>query len=144
MPETVAAASSAQTPPAELGYAQITAPFTGNWSVGFTNVTGLSVAVTVGTRGIRVEAFAPLMDDTVLTTGQRLQLELFDTTGAVEVATAYANQPSANGGAAYVVARLTPPAGARTYQVRVHEDVGVNGRLFCSATAPAFIRVSEY
>ena len=128
----------------ELGYAAITSDLTTS-STTMEDATGLSVAVTVGSLPILVEAY--IGEARTDKNGARVIAELYDNTGAARVQLGIVTSVTTAGvgQVLYMAARLTPAAGSRTYKVRWSVDAGVsaNGTLRASSTGPAFIRVTE-
>ncbi len=131
------------TGPSELGYSAITADIT-TTSDTLVDATGLSVGVTIGTRGILVQFFAPEVRNS--TDALRTTVEIYDDTGAARVQLGMSTSAVADGaGAMFLQARLTPAAGSRTYKVRWQRtDAAGTSTIRAAATSPAYIRVAEY
>lgn len=134
-------ASALSTSAITLGYAQITASFS-TTSATPTQVTGLSVTITVPTGGrkIKITAFSGIMVGSV---AAYLGLSIWD--GVVgsgtqlQLAQPYVSVGAAQAtGIAQVI--ITPSPGSKTYNVGFQTSAGT-GTLGASATSPAFILV---
>lgn len=123
-----------------LGYAQITADF-GPFSA-VTDITGLSVAVTVGSgRRIRITGFCSFADGTV--NGDTMFWQVWE--GATQLSSVQTQEGSTGHTAVpTVLAVLTPSAGAHTYKIRGARASGTGTfTVKAAATSPAFILVED-
>lgn len=122
----------------ELGYAQITTTPSASPDA-VTDIPGLSVTVTVGTRPIWVEFAAELQHTTA---GQNFVfLHLYEGSTAIQ----YALQDSALSGRGMTLSkgiRLTPTAGTHTYKLRTQASGG-GVQVYAEANHPAYIAVRE-
>lgn len=123
-----------------LGYAQITSNITGISTE--TDLTGLSVTVTVGTgRRIRVSAFAPHAR-TVADGVTRLRIK--ESTTTLTMADGHVRAAGEGQIPLQAAVILTPSAGSHTYKLSLARDSGT-GTVGCTAlsTNPAFILVED-
>lgn len=126
----------------ELGYAEITSNFTTSTQSAATDVTGLTITVTVGARPIFVEFFTSQFFHSAASAAPSLRL-LED--GAI-VQVANSSLPTAGGGPpSHMRVRRAPAAGSHTYKVQVFQGASPVGTITVQggATAPAFIRAIE-
>ena len=123
--------------PKQLGYAQVTANQSAIGTVD-TDLTGLTVAVTVGTRLIIVEGFV----NSFLKLGAAGYVSLMIFEGTTQLQRANAYVALSNYGQPTVKVRLAPSAGAHTYKLRASAENNTC-ELVAAATYPAFIRVYE-
>ncbi|GAC1406933.1 MAG: hypothetical protein NVSMB52_20380 [Chloroflexota bacterium] len=136
-------AVSPQGPAGKLGYTQITANQS-TTSTTYVDVPGLSVTVTVGTRPLKITAYAPLINNTVAGNGGYWKIS--DVTGAadIQLARVLEGQTASTGMAVCAVAaNVSPAAGSRTYKVQYAILNAGTLNLIASATSPAFILVEE-
>lgn len=131
-------ASKLATNAITLGYTPITSNFTLSSSQTTpTQVTGLSVTVTIpaGGRRIRITAFtsslSPAAGVAVMT--------IWD--GVVNSGTLMSQANSSSNNGAVAVAIATPSAGSKTYNVGLNNSGANNATVGAAATAPAFILV---
>lgn len=123
--------------PRELGYAEITAEVT-QTGVGNTDVPGLSVTVTVGTRPIVVEIG-----------GTALHLSSASGIGGLTIKEGSTNLASFSSvlSTTYLPVarkvRLAPSAGSHTYKVNIAQITAGNTILTAAADNPAYIHVYE-
>lgn len=124
----------------KIGYAQITADQTGITSE--TDITGLSVTVTVGAgRRIRIQAFVPYWITSVA--GDRGELRIKESTTILSF-TESTNPGTAGNFGVNCFAVLTPSAGAHTYKIAWTRAAGTGSHTFGGSTsAPAFILVED-
>jgi hypothetical protein len=127
----------------ELGYAAITAQVT-TTSTSFADVTGLSVAVTIGSRPVKITVFCPLFDSNG-GSAVRMQAQIYDVTAGAAIALAFHSAPATNGSAFTFHARHAPAAGSRTYKVQFKTENGaVTSRWYADASGgTSFILVEE-
>lgn len=121
----------------ELGYAQITSTAT-QTGAGGSDVAGLSVAVTVGTRPIVVEFGC---DGLVNTSGSGIA-QAFIKEGSTNLTAATVSLTTI-GMAVCRRVRLTPSAGSHTYKITLVQVVTGNSQITASAIDPAYIHVLE-
>lgn len=131
--DAAAAAFSGQY---ELGYAEITSSFT-RTGAGSSDITGLTVTVTVGSRPILVHVFAPQV---VNSAAGLAAIALYE--GATLLNSAYGPQGAINGSLNPWV-RLSPSAGSHTYKATLVQVITGNTTITASATQPAFIQVLQ-
>lgn len=122
----------------ELGYAEITST-TPNFSTSETDITGLSITVTVRDRPIIVEFFCGAVnnatsDKYVIAYIKEGTTKLQDGICTPGVAGEFA--------ALYAKARLAPSAGSHTYKISGLSQSG-NASFTASAAQPTFIRAAE-
>lgn len=122
----------------ELGYAEKTAAQTGI-GTSATDVTSLSVTVTVGTRPIEITAFCNWQKKT---SASYVDLEIYDNTAGARVALTELSAGVDEYGSSFVKVRENPAAGSRTYKVRARAGAGTVD-LAADATYPAHIHVVE-
>jgi hypothetical protein len=120
-----------------LGYTQITSSFTTS-STSFTDVTSLSVTVTVGSRAIKITAFSGSLDSA----SGRIFIIIYDVTGSAQIAQSFNLQSGGNGSPGIIIAKVAPAAGSRTYKVQMKVESGT-GRMYAAADSPSFIMVEE-
>ena len=128
--------------PADLGYVEITAAQTGISASAMTDITGLVLTVTVGTRALWLEVWVALFDG-LSTGGNRAIGQIFDVTGASIVAQGYALNSAGNSGSLYIARRMSPAAGSRTYKVQGQGDSVSTPRWFASSSSPSWFRIRE-
>ena len=121
----------------ELGYAQITSAFT-QTGAGASDVTGLSVTVTVGSRPIVVILAAESMS---LSSASGLGGAIIQEGATVLAATSVGL--TTIGFPVNRRVRLTPSEGSHTYKIVLNQLVTGNTTLAASATGPASIQVIE-
>lgn len=125
-----------------LGYTQITSNFATS-SGTFTDVTSLSVTVTIpaGGRRVKITAFGGLLSSSVANGGA--SANIYDVTAGAQLATASgATNASGDLASLTVLASHIPSSGSRTYKVQLAR--GVNAQTVtwqASATNPIFILV---
>lgn len=123
-----------------LGYAEITSNFT-QTGAGNSDVTGLSVTVTVGTRPIIVKFDAGGLSNSSASGLITLAIK----EGSTILATAALGPgPAAN--CSFALSRdvrLSPSAGSHTYKINLGQIITGNSTIGASATNPASIHVVE-
>lgn len=124
-----------------LGYAQITSDFTSTTTPTFTDITGLSVAVTVPTGGRRVRISVYARYASVSSgAGNGFDIQILEgTTVKSIVSQTSAGANYANG--VYAVAVYTPAAGTYTYKTQFSQGAAGTFTVAAGATYPAFILV---
>jgi hypothetical protein len=121
----------------ELGHARITSsPAAATTTV--TDITGLSVTVTVGMRPIVVEAYLPTVQQLTGTGSVAAALYEGATLLQLDQHTLTVNQNSAFN----PKVRLAPSAGSHTYKVRISTSANT-ASIFADALFPAYIQVVE-
>ena len=132
--EVLTAANVNKLPGGWIGYAEVTANQTGITAV--TDLTGLSVAVTVGTsRRLRVTGFIHIGN----VAGSSISFAIKE--GATTLQDAVANSVA---GAVWTMAVhtvLTPTAGAHTYKLTLAGSSATD--MLAATTYPAFILVED-
>lgn len=130
-------------PTTTLGYAQITSDFTSTTTGSYTDVTSLSVTVTVPSGGRRVKITAGgYYMNTTAGAGTNVELVCYDNTAAAIIGGTLQN----NFGAFYAmlpafVTSHVPASGSRTYKLQFKTNVAGTFTLKASASIPAFILV---
>lgn len=128
--------------PIELGYVQVTANQTGISATALTDLTSLTLTITVGSRPIMVEGYIYQFDSGSLAGGISW-VTLFDVTGSVEVQRASVDTGDGGGNFANPKIRLAPSAGSRTYKMQARGDGVTTGRMLAASTQPAWLRIWE-
>lgn len=102
-----------------LGYAQITTSFTHTGDTNSTQVTGLTITVTIpgGSRLIKVTAFAPGLYNSSNITNSLMTIWDGVVGSGTQLAYGYGNANSSASTSGYVVALITPSPGSKTYNV---------------------------
>lgn len=126
----------------ELGYAEIVANFGPTAGVANTiyPVTGLSVAVQVGTRPIKVEAHIPSIIPSAVSPD--ISVQLYEDGAIVQAST----QGGALQNKRYPMtlrSRRAPAQGQRTYDLRVKSSLAGTLLIEAGAAFPAFLSVTE-
>lgn len=126
-----------------LGYSPITTNFT-TTNTSATQVTGLTVSVTIpdGGRKVEITAFTNFLANTASANSPIMTVWDGAVGSGTQVAQADFNGGAAgDGGSAIAMAILTPSAGAKTYNVGLHVTTSGTAQLSGQATSPAFILV---
>ena len=126
-----------------LGYAQITTSFSSTATPTLTDVTSLTVTVTVpaGGRRIRV-SFGSLFCAMSGAAGQNLQIALIDVTGGVQIGGKLLSNTGANFGLNLdCMVSHVPAAGSRTYKVQIAQSAAGTMSINAAVATPAFILV---
>lgn len=128
--------------PKQLGYAQITANVTNSTTTGMSDVAGLDVTVTVGSRQLRVTVFLPLLTNSA--TSASTYVQVYDVTAATVIQQSRVDTTVAGFGYPVLViaANLTPGAGSREYKARWQPSAGTS-TIQLNSASPAFILVEE-
>lgn len=134
-------ASKLATSAITIGYASITSSFSTS-SATPVQVTGLSISVTVpaGGRRIKVTAWARALFNT--TANAQIIMTVWDGTvgSGTQISESYAQSNGANTGSnGTAIAILSPAAGAKTYNVGLHQSGGGTANLQASTSFPGFI-----
>lgn len=125
--------------PIELGYVELTASQTGISATVLTDITGLTLTVTVGSRPILIGLYCPQVD-AGSSAGQLCQVAIIDVTAGVQI---QAGQSPGTGSFIHISRRVHPAAGMRTYKVQAKGDGSTVGRFLASATLPAYLHINE-
>lgn len=121
----------------ELGYAQITSNFT-QTGAGNSEITGLSVTVTVGSRPILVRFYAAQV---ACSSGSGLAgLGLYE--GATALQSTFGPQGTGNSHVCSE-ARVTPSPGSHTYKANLIQVVTGNTTITATNTQPTFLQVIQ-
>ena len=120
-----------------IGYVQVTASQTGITTE--TDLTGLSVAVTVNTnRRLRIVGFVGRLAQSAADTAFLLRIK----EGATQLALTYGNASSTNGVTnGNVSCVLTPTSGSHTYKMSLESTTSTN--IEPTATNPAYLLVED-
>lgn len=121
----------------ELGYAETTAAL-GQTGAGSTDVPGLTLSVTIGSRPVVVRVGASgIYNSSASGITQLKIMEGATTLAACTSSLTTVVMP------AYRDVRLTPTAGAHTYKVQLTQLITGNSQMSAGATDPAYIQVLE-
>lgn len=132
--------SNQQTRGVELGYAESTSAFTTTTTGSYQDVTGLSVAVTVGTRPILVTAFASYITHSVANGSIFVTIR----EGSTDLNFINVTNGAASEGKPLIIrARLAPSAGSHTYKLSTLTGTAGTVTVPGGATGPAHIHVVE-
>lgn len=123
----------------ELGYAEITSSYT-QTGAGTSDVTGLSVTVTVGARPIVVSFNCQNVYNSAATGLTAIYIK--ESTTTLQSATVYGSTVAIQIPVAASV-RLAPSAGSHTYKISVQQLITGNSIVSAATTGPTSIQVVE-
>lgn len=137
------AAASLKTNAIKLGYVEKTTNFQASVTSA-TQITGLSIAVTIpaGGRSVKITAYCPQF--AIDTANNFAHISIWDgTVGSgtqLNKATSAISNVSGHHVALIAIAVVTPSAGAKTYNAGMHTSAG-QGTITMAATQPGFVLV---
>lgn len=143
LPDGAVSANALSTSAITLGYAEITTSFT-TASDGYIQVTGLTANVVIPSGGRRIKITVFVRDLYNDTSGSYAFLSIWDGivgSGAIVSQVQWQTAAGDQSAPATVIAVVTPPPGAKTYNVSLQRGSGGTAGLEAFPSSPAFILV---